>query len=152
MDLKLEVVVIPVSDADRAKSFYKMLGFREDADFVISEDFRILQFTPPGSEASIIFGKGVTSAAPGSMQGLMLIVKDIEAARAELASRGADITEVFHNGGGVFGGGVFIQAGPEKRLPGPDPEGNSYSSFASFRDPDGNTWLLQEIKQRLPGR
>src|SRR4051794_40076304 len=125
MDLKLEVVILPVSDVDRAKSFYQRLGWRLDADFDISKDFRVLQFTPPASECAIIFGKGVTSAAPGSA-GMMLIVNDIEAARTELAERGADVSEVFHNGKGVFGGGVFKQGGSEGRLPGPDPEGKSY--------------------------
>jgi len=145
MDLKLEVLVIPVSDVDRAKSFYQKLGFRLDIDFAANENYRVLQFTPPGSPASIIFGKGVTSAKPGSIDRLVLVVYDIEAARAELVSRGAEVSEVFH------GAAAGFHAGPEGS-PGRDPEGTSYNSFASFRDPDGNVWLLQEIKERLPGR
>jgi catechol 2,3-dioxygenase-like lactoylglutathione lyase family enzyme len=140
-DLKLEVVVIPVSDVDRAKNFYGGLGWRLDADFVNGEKFRVLQFTPPGSPCSIHFGIGVTSAPPGSAQGLYLIVADIEAARAELAGRGADISEVFHSPG--------VGEAPRS---GPDPARRSYASFASFRDPDGNGWLLQEVTARLPGR
>jgi hypothetical protein len=123
-----------------------MLGWRLDADFVISEDFRVVQFTPPGSECSIIIGTGITSAAPGSMEGMQLVVFDIEAARDELAGRGVDL-EVFHDAGGVF-----HHAGTEGRAPGPDPERSDYGSFASFSDPDGNGWLLQEVKQRAPGR
>src|SRR5262245_27377406 len=141
VDFKLEVVVIPVSDVDRAKRFYQGLGWRLDADFPGAGDFRVVQLTPPGSPCSIHFGKGVTAAAPGSVQNLYLVVSDIEAARAELKGRGADVSESFHFTG--FGG---------KRMPGPDPEGRSYSTFATFRDPDGNGWLLQEIKTRLPGR
>jgi catechol 2,3-dioxygenase-like lactoylglutathione lyase family enzyme len=141
VDMKLEVAVIPVSDVDRAKRFYGSLGWRLDADFVISDDFRAIQFTPPGSPCSIHFGKGVTSAAPGSVQGLYLVVSDVEAARAELVSRGVDVSEVFH------------RAGPGKpTLAGLDPERRSYSSFATFSDPDGNGWLLQEVTARLPGR
>jgi catechol 2,3-dioxygenase-like lactoylglutathione lyase family enzyme len=147
MDMKLEVVVLPVSDVDRAKNFYASLGWRLDADFLVGEGFRVVQFTPPGSGASIFVGKGLTSAEPGSIPGLVLVVKDIEAARAELVSRGAEVSEVFH---GV--GGLFRQAGAEGRIPGPDPEGNSYRSFASFSDPDGNGWTLQEVTERLPGR
>ena len=140
LDLKLEVVVIPVSDVERAKRFYSGLAWRLDADFVIGE-FRVVQFTPPGSPCSIHFGKGVTTAAPGSARGLYLVVSDIEAARAELVDRGVDVSEVFH------------RAAPgQPPLSGPDPERRSYSSFASFSDPDGNGWLLQEITARLPGR
>jgi catechol 2,3-dioxygenase-like lactoylglutathione lyase family enzyme len=143
-DMKLEVVVLPVADADRAKRFYASLGWREDADFPISEDFRVLQFTPPGSPASIIFGTGVTSAVPGSAGNLVLTVDDIDAARAELIDRGVDVSDVFH-------GRAFSDAG-QGRLPGPDPERKSYSSYATFSDPDGNGLLLQEITTRLPGR
>jgi catechol 2,3-dioxygenase-like lactoylglutathione lyase family enzyme len=144
VDFKLEVVILPVSDAERAKQFYASLGWREDADFVFGEDFRVLQFTPPGSGASIIFGTGVTSAVPGSAGSLLLAVSDIDAARAELISRGVDVTDVFH--------GVAFSADGARRLPGPDPERNSYGSYASFSDPDGNEWLLQEVTSRLPGR
>ena len=146
-NMKLEVVVIPVSDVDQAKDFYKTLGWRLDADFVTDENFRVVQFTPPGSEASIIFGKGISSSAPGSVQGLYLIVYDIEAARAELVDRGVEVSEVFHDIGGVF-----HHAGTEGRVPGPDPERRDYASYASFSDPDGNGWVLQEVKVRLPGR
>jgi len=146
VDFKLEMAVIPVSDVDRAKRFYGGLGWRLDADFARDDGFRVLQFTPPGSPASVIFGKGVTSAAPGSAQGLYLVVSDIEAARADLVARGADV-EVFHDAGGIF-----HQAGRTGRLSGPDPERRSYSSFASFSDPDGNVWILQEVTARLPGR
>ena len=147
VDMKLEVIVIPVSDVDRAKRFYNSLGWRLDADFVTGEDFRVVQLTPPGSECSIIFGKGITSAVPGSVQGLQLVVFDIEAARAELIDHGVDVSELFHDVGGVF-----HHAGVEGRVSGPDPERRSYASFASFSDPDGNGWLLQEVKVRLPGR
>src|SRR4051812_31194052 len=141
VDMKLEAVVIPVSDVDRAKRFYGELGWRLDADFVIGSEFRAIQFTPPGSPCSIHFGKGITSAAPGSATGLYLVVSDIEAARAALVARGVSVSEVFH------------RAGPGKPpLGGPDPERRSYSSFATFNDPDGNSWLLQEVKTRLPGR
>ena len=142
---KLEVIILPVSDVERAKRFYEGLGWRLDADFSAG-DWRAMQLTPPGSPCSIIFGKGVTAAAPGSVQGLFLTVPDIEAARAELIGRGADVSEVFH-----FGGGIHVK-GTEGRVPGPDPEGRSYFSWASFSDPDGNLWLLQEVKTRLPGR
>ena len=141
VDLKLEVVVIPVSDVDRAKRFYEGLGWRLDADFPGVGTWRVVQMTPPGSPCSIHFGRGVTPAAPGSAQNLYLVVSDVEAARAELASRGADVSETFHFAG--FGG---------PRVLGPDPGGHSYATFASFSDPDGNSWLLQEIKTRLPGR
>ena len=149
MDMKLEVVVIPVSDVDRAKDFYKRLGFREDIDFVGSDGYRVVQLTPPGSACSIIFGKGVTSAQPGSIDRLVLAVSDIAAARDELRAHGVEAS-VFHDAGGGLGGG-FI-AGTEARAPGPDPQRRSYASYASFRDPDGNVWLLQEITERLPGR
>jgi catechol 2,3-dioxygenase-like lactoylglutathione lyase family enzyme len=147
VDMKLEVVVLPVSDVDRAKRFYGGLGWRLDADVVTGKDFRVIQFTPPGSPCSIIFGTGVTSAAPGSAQGLHLIVSDIEAARAELVDRGVAVSELFHDVGGVF-----HHAGDEGRVPGPDPKRSSYGSFASFSDPDGNGWLFQEVTARLPGR
>jgi catechol 2,3-dioxygenase-like lactoylglutathione lyase family enzyme len=141
VDLKLEVVVIPVADVDRAKSFYGGLGRRLDADFVRGDDFRGVQFTPPGSPCSIHFGKGITSAAPGSASGLFLVVSDIEAARSELVARGVDVSEVFHR---------TEVGGPP--LSGRHPKRSSYSSFATFKDPDGNGWLLQEVTQRLPGR
>ena len=140
VDLKLEVVAIPVSDVDRAKRFYENLGWRLDADFA-GDDFRIVQFTPPGSHSSIHFGRGVTPAAPGSAQGLFLVVSDIDAARAALLARGVDVSEAFHFAG---------VRGP--RLAGPHPERGSYRSYATFSDPDGNGWLLQEITTRLPGR
>lgn len=146
-DMKLEVVVIPVADVDRSKDFYKTLGWRLDADFPGENGFRVVQFTPPGSEASIIFGKGVSLAKPGSVQGLYLIVYDIETARAELVERGVEVSEVFHDIGGIF-----HHAGTEGRVPGPDPKRGDYASYASFSDPDGNGWILQEVKVRLPGR
>jgi catechol 2,3-dioxygenase-like lactoylglutathione lyase family enzyme len=145
MEMKLEVIVIPVSDADKAKAFYTALGWREDADFSTSEDFRVIQLTPPGSPTSVIFGTGLTTADPGSSQGLHLIVTDIEAARAELAGRGIEISEVFHDAGGVF-----HHAGTENRIAGPDPKHTSYGSFASFEDPDGNGWILQESPNASP--
>jgi catechol 2,3-dioxygenase-like lactoylglutathione lyase family enzyme len=144
VETKLEVVIIPVADADRSKHFYAGLGWRLDADY-LSGDLRILQLTPPGSPCSIIFGKGITPAAPGSVQGLMLIVADVAAARAELVAHGVDVSEVFHFDG-------FLRVDGTGHVSGPDPEGRSYSSFVSFRDPDGNGFLLQEIKTRLPGR
>jgi catechol 2,3-dioxygenase-like lactoylglutathione lyase family enzyme len=143
IDMKLEVVVIPVSDIDRAKRFYGDLGWRLDADFVKGDAFRVVQFTPPGSSCSIHFGTartGIAPAAPGSAQGLYLIVPDIEAARAELVKRGVEVSEIFH------------RADPDGRLSGPDPARRSYSSFVSFSDPDGNGWLVQEVTARLPGR
>ena len=146
-NMKLEVVVLPVSDVDRAKDFYKTLGWRLDADFVTGEDFRVVQLTPPGSECSIIFGTGVTSSVPGSVQGLHLIVFDIEGTRAELVDRGVEVSEVFHDFGGIF-----PHAGTEGRLPGRDPKRRDYASYASFSDPDGNGWVLQEVKTRAPGR
>ena len=147
MDMKLEVLVIPVSEVDRAKAFYEKLGFRLDIDYTANEDFRILQLTPPNSEASIIFGKGVTSAKPGSLDQLVLAVSNVDAARDDLTTRGIEVSEVFH-----YAGGPFNNAAKNARVSGPDPEGRSYYSFASFQDPDGNGWLLQEITKRLPGR
>jgi catechol 2,3-dioxygenase-like lactoylglutathione lyase family enzyme len=147
MDMRLEVIVLPVTDVDRAKGFYKALGWREDADLVTAPDFRVVQLTPPGSPCSVIFGTGLTAAAPGSAEGLQLIVDDIEAARAELAGRGAGVSEVFHDEGGVF-----HHAGLSRRVPGPAPDHASYGSFLSFSDPDGNLWFVQEITTRLPGR
>ncbi|SNS33771.1 Catechol 2,3-dioxygenase [Actinacidiphila glaucinigra] len=147
MELKLEVVVLPVSDVDRAKDFYAALGFRLDVDYVGDDGFRVVHFTPDGSGASILFGDGVTTAAPGSVQGLHLIVEDIVAARAELAARGVGISEVFHDAGGVF-----HHAGETARVSGPHPTRASYGSFATFTDPDGNGWALQEVTERLPGR
>jgi catechol 2,3-dioxygenase-like lactoylglutathione lyase family enzyme len=147
VDMKLEVVVVPVSDVDRAKTFYKALGWREDADYAAGADFRVVQLTPPGSACSIIFGTGITSAAPGSAQGLQLVVTDIEAARAELADSGAEVSDVFHDAGGVF-----HHAGTKGRVAGLAPDEQSYGSFASFSDPDGNNWLVQEVTTRLPGR
>jgi len=150
--MKLEVVVIPVSDVDRAKRFYGGLGWRLDADFAAGDDFRVIQFTPPGSGCSVIFGKNVTAAAPGSAQGLYLIVADIAAARDELLGRGVEISEVFHDAGGVHAGTDKPYLSGRLRVSGPDPEHRSYPSFASFRDPDGNGWLFQEVTTRLPGR
>ena len=147
MDYKLEVVVIPVSDVDKAKDFYTGLGWRLDADFTASEDFRVIQVTPPGSACSVIFGTGLTSAAPGSAQGLHLTVNDIDTAQAELAGLGVDVSEVFHDAGGVF-----HHAGTAGRVAGAAPNHQSYGSFVSFSDPDGNGWYLQEITTRLPGR
>ncbi|SNS25355.1 Catechol 2,3-dioxygenase [Geodermatophilus saharensis] len=147
MDLHLEVVVLPVSDVDRAKEFYKGLGWREDADIVGGDQFRIVQLTPPGSGCSISFGTGVTTMTPGSLQGLLLVTRDIEAARAELLERGAPVSEVFHGSAGRF-----HPDDPGVRQPGRDPEGRSYQSHAVFSDPDGNGWVLQEITERLPGR
>jgi catechol 2,3-dioxygenase-like lactoylglutathione lyase family enzyme len=151
VDMKFEIVVIPVSDVDRAKEFYAKLGWRLDADFDNGKDFRVIQFTPPGSGCSVIFGKNVTPAAPGTAQGLYLIVSDIQAARQALLDRGVQISEVFHNEG--------VSAGTDEpflfgrvRVSGPDPQHSSYRSFASFRDPDGNGWLFQEITTRLAGR
>jgi predicted enzyme related to lactoylglutathione lyase len=148
IDLKLEALVIPVSDIDRAKDFYERLGWRLDAD-VARDGFRLIQINPPGSGCSIQFGTDLTSAAPGSASGLYLIVSDIEAARAELIARGAEVSEVFHEG---EIGGRFHRVGAGDRLSGPAPEHQSYGSFATFEDPDGNGWLLQEITTRLPGR
>src|SRR6185436_11332845 len=148
VDMKLEIVVIPVSDVDRAKEFYASLGWRLDADFASGDDFRVLQFTPPGSGCSVIFGKNVTAAAPGSAQGLYLIVSDIEAARDELLGRGVEISEVFHSDG-VYTGTDEPYLFGRRRTSGPDPEHGTYRSYASFRDPDGNGWLFQEVTTRL---
>jgi catechol 2,3-dioxygenase-like lactoylglutathione lyase family enzyme len=137
VDMKLEVVTVPVSDVDRAKSFYEGLGWRLDADFDVSDDIRAVQFTPTHSECSIAFGKGLTTAAPGSAQRLELVVSDIDAAREDLIGRGVEVSEPFHRDGGQLL---------------PDPERRSYLTYASFEDPDGNSWLLQEVKDRLPGR
>jgi catechol 2,3-dioxygenase-like lactoylglutathione lyase family enzyme len=149
VDLKLEVVVLPVSDVDRAKRFYQTLGWRLDADFAFPNGFRVVQFTPPGSGCSVQFGTNITSAAPGSAQGLYLVVSEIAAARDELIARGAEISEVFHAGAP---GAQFQRDGTSGRVRGPAPDQASYFSFATFSDPDGNSWLLQEIKTRLPGR
>jgi catechol 2,3-dioxygenase-like lactoylglutathione lyase family enzyme len=150
--MKFEIVVLPVSDVDRAKEFYGRLGWRLDADFTNGSDWRGIQFTPPGSGCSVIFGKNVTPAAPGSAQGLYLIVSDIEAARKELLDRGIEVSEVFHGGDNVFAGPDEPYLFGRLRVSGPDPGHGSYRSFASFRDPDGNGWILQEITTRLPGR
>lgn len=153
VDMKFEIVVIPVSDVDRAKEFYgEKLGWRLDADYDNGKDFRVIQFTPPGSGCSIIFGKNVTAAAPGSTQGLYLIVSDIEAAGKELLGRGIQISQVFHDAGGVYAGTDEPYLFGRIRVSGPDPEHRSYRSFASFHDPDGNGWLFQELTTRLPGR
>jgi catechol 2,3-dioxygenase-like lactoylglutathione lyase family enzyme len=151
-DMKFEVVVLPVSDVDRAKEFYGRLGWRLDADYDSGKDFRVIQFTPPGSGCAIIFGKNVTAAAPGSAQGLYLIVSDIEGARKDLLDRGVEITEVFHSASGEYAGTDEPYLFGRHRVSGPDPEHGSYRSFASFHDPDGNGWLFQEITTRLPGR
>ena len=140
MDMKLEVVVVPVSDVDRAKHFYEQLGWRLDIDFDGGPSFRAIQFTPPGSAASIHLGKGLTTLAPGTLRGVFLVVSDIEAARADLVRRGVAVSEIFHQSLG------------SEPLPGRDPQRTSYASFATFADPDGNSYLLQEIRQRLPGR
>jgi len=151
VDMKFEIVVIPVSDVDRAKEFYARLGWRLDADFAAGDDFRVIQFTPPGSGCSVIFGKNVTAAAPGSAQGLYLIVSNIDAARDELLRCGVKISEVFH-AGGVYAGTNEPYLLGRNRVSGPDPDRGSYRSFASFSDPDGNGWFFQEITTRLPGR
>ena len=152
VDMKLEIVVIPVSDVDRAKRFYGGLGWRLDADFASGDDYRVIQFTPPGSACSVIFGRNVTAATPGSAQGLYLIVSDIATARDELHSRGVEISEVFHDASGVYAGKDEPYLFGRLRVGGLDPEHRSYHSFASFKDPDGIGWLLQEITARLPGR
>jgi catechol 2,3-dioxygenase-like lactoylglutathione lyase family enzyme len=152
VDMKFEIVVIPVSDVDRAKEFYSGLGWRLDADYDSGKDFRIIQFTPPGSGCSVIFGKNVTAAAPGSAQGLYLIVTDIVAARNNLLRRGVKVGEVFHGAGDTYAGPDEPYLFGRIRVNGPDPEHRSYRSFASFSDPDGNGWLFQEITTRLPGR
>jgi catechol 2,3-dioxygenase-like lactoylglutathione lyase family enzyme len=147
IDMKLEVVNLPVSDIDRAKRFYQSLGWRLDGDFAVGDDFRVVQLTPLHSPTAITFGEGVTTAEPGSVQDLMLIVDDIDAAREDLISRGVDVSEVYH-----YESRPFHSAGTEARVPGPDPQGRSYFTWAWFSDPDGNGWLLQEIKTRVPGR
>ena len=152
VDMKLEIVVIPVSDVDRAKEFYGRLGWRLDADFAHGDDFRVIQFTPSGSGCSVIFGKNVTAAAPSSAKGLYLIVSDIEVARKELLRRGVEVSEVFHDAGGVYAGTDEPYLFGRLRVSGPDPEHRSYRSFASFSDPDGNGWLFQEVTTRQPGR
>jgi len=146
-EFRLEVIVVPVSDVDRAKRFYEGLGWRFDAEAAVEDGYRLMQFTPPGSGCSIIFGKGVTSAPPGSSQGLHLAVYDIDAARADLMARGVEVSATFHDATGIF-----HHAGNEGRVDGPAPGHPDYGSFASFNDPDGNGWVLQEIKTRLPGR
>ena len=150
-DMKFEIVVIPVSNADRAKAFYAKLGWRLDADYDSGKGFRVIQFTPPGSACSVIFGQNVTPAAPGSAQGLYLIVSDLQATRKNLLGRGVQVSDVFHNAG-VYTGKDETYLFGSVRVSGPDPEHRSYRSFASFKDPDGNGWLLQEITTRLPGR
>ena len=145
-DLKVEVVVIPVSDVDRSKRFYENLGWRVDADFASGDEWRLVQMTPPGSPCSVMFGKGFTPAAPGSVQGTFLVVDDLEAARARLIGRGLDVSDVFHFENNL------LNVGAKNRVPGPDPKRASYFSFASFSDPDGNGWLLQEVTTRFPGR
>ena len=147
MDMRLEVVVVPVSDVDRAKNFYTGLGWRLDADFATSPEFRVVQVTPPGSACAVTFGTGITDAEPGSVRGLQLVADDIDAARAELAARGAPVSEVFHDAGGVF-----HHAGDTARAPGPAPEHQTYGSWVAFGDPDGNEWYVQEVITRLPGR
>ena len=136
-----------MSDVDRAKRFYENLGWRLDADFTNGDDWRLVQMTPPGSPCSVMFGKGFTTAVPGSVQGTFLVVDDLKAARTQLIGRSVDVSEVFH-----FDSMLLRAAGTKGRLSGPDPEGRSYLSFASFSDPDGNSWLLQEVTSRLPGR
>lgn len=145
-DMKIEVVIIPVSDVDHAKRFYGSLGWRLDIDYVAGDDYRVIQFTPPGSECSIIFGKGITMAAPGSAQGLHLIVADVDVARQELLSRGIPVTEPFHDAGGVF-----HHIGAEMLGNGLNPQRKSYASYAEFSDPDGNGWVFQEVTARLSG-
>jgi catechol 2,3-dioxygenase-like lactoylglutathione lyase family enzyme len=152
VDMKLEVVVIPVADVDRAKSFYGDLGWRLDADFAAGDGWRVVQFTPPGSGCSVVFGRDVAAAAPGSAQGLYLVVPDIEDARDELLRRGVGVGEVFHAAGDAHAGADEPYLFGRVRAAGPDPERRSYRSYASFRDPDGNGWLLQEVTARLPGR
>ena len=147
MDMRLEVVVLPVSDVDRARDFYRALGWRLDADFAVDEAFRVVQMTPAGSACSIIFGTGITSAAPGSAQGLQLVVSDIDGARTELTAHGAKVSEVFHDAAGVF-----HHAGTQARVAGPATDHKTYGSWVSFADPDGNSWFVQEVSTRLPGR
>ena len=145
-DMKFEFIVLPVADADRAKAFYAGLGWKLDMDFVRGDDFRVVQFTPPGSATSIIFGRGIPGASPGTARGLYLVVSDIDAVRAHLLARGAPVGEIFHDAGGVF-----HRPGTEGRMAGPAPGHRSYGSFAEFNDPDGNGWILQEVTTRLPG-
>jgi catechol 2,3-dioxygenase-like lactoylglutathione lyase family enzyme len=152
VDMKFEIVVIPVSDVDRAKRFYGGLGWRLDADFASGDDFRVIQFTPPGSGCSVIFGKNVTAAVPGSAQGLYLIVSDIEAARNDVLARGVKVSEPFHGSGDAYTGPDEPYLFGRLRVSGPDPERRSYRSFASFNDPDGNGWVFQELTARLAGR
>ena len=149
VDLKLEAVVIPVSDVDPSKGFYRNLGWRLDADFSFDNGFRVVQFTPPGSPASVQFGTQITTAEPGSAQGMYLVVSDIQAARDQLTALGVEVTEVFHPGAP---GAQFRPAGTDSRVAGRADDGSSYGSFATFDDPDGNGWLLQEVTTRLPGR
>jgi catechol 2,3-dioxygenase-like lactoylglutathione lyase family enzyme len=143
MDMRLEVVVVPVADVDRAKDFYRLAGFEENLDYASGEEFRVVQFTPPGSATSIVFGKGITASAPGSLGGLQLVVDDIEEARAWLVDRGVDVSGVFHDLGGVF-----YHLSPAHEIPGPDRARRNRRSFARFSDPDGNGWMLQEVKDR----
>ncbi|MFF8867757.1 VOC family protein [Streptomyces sp. NPDC015139] len=157
MTMKLELFVLPVSDVDRARAFYEKAGFRLDLAKDITDDYSAVHLTPPGSEASILFGKGLTTAAPGSAQGLYLVVTDIEEARADLVGRGIEVSEVFHDDKGVFfhghdAGEVVHNSRGQERITGPHPERASYGSYATFSDPDGNGWVLQEITQRFPGR
>ncbi|MFJ9760165.1 VOC family protein [Streptomyces sp. NPDC101149] len=157
MYMKLELIVLPVSDVDRAKAFYEAAGFRLDLDKAVHAEWRAVHLTPPGSECSVMFGTGLTSAEPGSVQGLYLVVLDIEEARAELIARGVEVSEVFHDAGGLLfhgheGGEATHRREGQERLAGPHPDRASYGSFATFSDPDGNGWVLQEIKQRFPGR
>lgn len=147
LDMRVEVVVVPVSDVDRSRRFYEQLGWRFDTELMGDDGVRLVQFTPPGSLASVSFGTGITSAAPGSVEGLVLAVHDVEASRAALVARGIEVSEVFHDAGGVF-----HHTGTAGRVPGPHPERRTYASWASFEDPDGNSFLLQEITSRPPGR
>ncbi|GMO33029.1 VOC family protein [Bradyrhizobium sp. TM233] len=152
VDMKLEVLVIPVSDVDRAKAFYARLGWRLDADFTSGDDWRVIQFTPPGSACSVIFGRNVTAAAPGSARGLYLVVSDLEAARQDLLDRGVEVSAPFHGAGDVHAGPDEPYLFGSVRVSGADPKQGSYASFAAFGDPDGNGWLFQEVTTRLPGR
>ncbi|GGX79903.1 VOC family protein [Streptomyces fructofermentans] len=157
MDLKLELLVLPVSDVDRAKEFYEKVGFRLDLDVEATAEWRAVHLTPPGSECAIMIGKGLTAAAPGSSQGLYLVVPDIEASRKDLVERGIEVSEVFHDGGGLIfhgheGGEIVHDLAGQGRQAGVHPDRASYGSFATFSDPDGNGWVLQEVSQRAPGR
>jgi catechol 2,3-dioxygenase-like lactoylglutathione lyase family enzyme len=147
VEYQLEVIVLPTADVDRAKEFYRRIGFREDLDYVDGDDFRVVHFTPPGSHCSIVVGTGIGTAEPGSVENVHLVVRDIEEARADLTGRGVEVSEIFHDAGGVF-----HHAGAEQRVVGLYPGRLSYGSFASFSDPDGNGFLLQEITERFPGR